>query len=152
MTRHFIEAMLVVCAIAALPTPGEARQSARLMAGDHSGANVTFDFGPKGSREGLSVETHRVGNPGALLTISIDRGREKLFSRVLTADDCKFGDDGARCRLVFPRMSPDYRRFVFAFKRGGTAHVEVENAAVMQMSTDISLSGFARKLGSRPPA
>ena len=47
----------------------------------------------------------------------------------------------------FPRRSPDYRRFVVAFRRGRTAHVEVENAAVMQMSQDLSLAGFARKLG-----
>ena len=84
---------------------------------------------------------------GRKLSIWIDHARDRLLSRILTTDDCKFGDDGARCRLIFRRGSPDYRRFVAAFRRGRTAHVEVQNAAVMQMSTDLSLSGFTRKLG-----
>jgi hypothetical protein len=105
---------------------------------------VAFFVGAKG----LRIETHRVGNPGAKLSIWIDHSRQRLFSRILTADDCKFGDDGARCRLIFPRVSPDYSRFVAAFRRGTTAHVEVENAAVMQMSQDLSLIGFARKVRS----
>ena len=148
MIRLFIRATFFACAVTLAPSLAEARQPAQLMAGDPSGANVAFDFGPKRGAEGLRVITHQVGNPGAKLSISIDGGREKLFSRILTTDDCKFGDDGARCRLIFPRSSPDYRRFVFAFKRGRTAHVEVQNAAVMQMSQDLSLAGFTRKLGS----
>ena len=107
---------------------------------------MAFSFDAKG--EGLRIQTHQVGNPGAKLSIWIDRGRERLFSRILTTDDCKFGGDGAQCRLIFPRSGPDYRRFVFAFRRGRTAHVEVQNAAVMQMSQDISLAGFTSKLAS----
>jgi hypothetical protein len=149
MIRHFISAALFASAVTLAPGLVEARQPAQLMAGNPSGANVAFDFGPKRSGQGLRIETHQVGNPGAKLSISIDGGRQKLFSRILTTDDCKFGDDGARCRLTFPKSSPDYRRFVFAFRRGKTAHVEVQNAAVMQMSQDISLAGFTRKLGSR---
>ncbi len=148
MIRHFIAATVFISAAALAPSLARARSSAQLMAGDPSGRNVTFSFGVRGGVDGLRVETHRVGNPGAKLSIWIDHARERLFSRILTADDCKFGDDGAQCRLFFPRTSHDYSRFLVAFKRGRTAHVEVQNAAVMQMSTDISLSGFTRKLGS----
>lgn len=75
----------------------------------------------------------------------VDHSRSRLFSRILTTDDCKYGDDGARCRLVIDRRNPDYRRFVIAFKLGKTAHIEVQNAAIMEMSNDISLVGFMRK-------
>ena len=148
MIRLFIGATLFACAVTLAPSLAEANQAAQLMVGDPSGANVAFAFGIKRRDEGLRIETHQVGNPGAKLSIWIDGSREKLFSRILTTDDCKFGDDGARCRLIFPRSSPDYRRFVFAFRRGRTAHVEVQNAAVMQMSQDLSLAGFTRKLAS----
>jgi hypothetical protein len=148
MIRLFIRATLFACAVTFAPSFAQADQSAQLMVGDPSGANVAFTFDVRGSGEGLRIETHQVGNPGAKLSVWIDGSREKLFSRILTTDDCKFGDDGARCRLMFPRNSPDYRRFAFAFRRGRVAHVEVQNAAVMQMSQDISLSGFTRKLAS----
>jgi hypothetical protein len=148
MIRHFTAATLFACAVALAPSPSEARQPAQLMAGNPSGPNVAFSFGAKEGAERLRIETHQVGNPGAKLSIWVDRSRERLFSRILTADDCKFGDDGARCRLIFPRGGPDYSRFVVAFKRGRTVHVEVQNAAVMQMSNDISLAGFSRRLGS----
>ena len=146
MIRHFIGATL--CAVALAPSLSEAWQPAQLMAGDSSGRNVAFSFDAKGV-EGLRIITHQVGNPGAKLSIWIDRGRERLFSRILTTEDCKYGDDGARCQLIFSRASPEYWRFVTAFRRGRTAHVEVQNAGVMQMSKDISLAGLTRKLGSR---
>jgi hypothetical protein len=144
MIRPFIAAAFFICAVTLAPSCVEARQAAQLMAGDPSGAHVAFSF----SAKDLRVETHQVGNPGAKLSIWIDHSRGRLFSRILTADDCKFGDDGARCRLVFTRKSPGYWLFLAAFRRGRTAHVEVENAAVMQMSKDISLTGFTRKLRS----
>ncbi len=144
MNRPFMAATLFVCAAALAPSLSKAGQPAQLMAGNPSGPNVAFSF----HVNGLRIETHQIGNPGAKLSIWVDRSREKLFSRILTADDCKFGGDGAQCRLIFPRSGPDYRRFAFAFRRGRTAHVEVQNAAVMQMSQDLSLAGFTRKLGS----
>ncbi len=144
MIRHFIAAAFFASAMALSPSPGEAGEPAQLMAGDPSGAHVAFWF----SAKDLRIETHQVGNPGAKLSIWIDHSRRRLFSRILTADDCKFGDDGARCRLVFTRKSPGYSLFLAAFRRGRTAHVEVENAAVMQMSKDISLIGFRRKVRS----
>ena len=119
------------------------------MAGDPSGANVVFSFNADGRTRELRIETHLVGNPGAKLSIWVDHSKLKLFSRVLTTSDCKYGDGGAKCRIVIDRKKPDYRRFAVAFKRGRTAHIEVENAGVMQMSNDISLVGFTRKLGSQ---
>lgn len=148
MIRCLIAAAVFMSAAALAPSLAQASPVAQLMAGDPFGRNVTFLFGAQGGVCGLRVETHQVGNPGAKLSIWIDHAQERLFSRILTADDCKFGDNGAQCRLFFPRTSRDYSRFLVAFKRGRTAHVEVQNAAVMQMNTDVSLSGFIRKLGS----
>ena len=150
MIRHFITAALVACAGALVPSLGEAKQPVQIMAGEPSGSNVVFSFDQDGGTKGLRIETHLVGNPGAELSIWVDHSKLKLFSRVLTTNDCKYGDDGAKCRLVVDRKNPDYRRFAVAFKRGRTAHIEVENAGVMQMSNDISLVGFTRKLGSQP--
>jgi hypothetical protein len=148
MIRHFMTAALVACATTLAPSLGKARQPAQIMAGNPSGSNVVFSFDQTAEGSGLRIETHLVGNPGAQLSIWIDHSKQKLFSRVLTTSDCKYGNDGATCRLVVDRKNSDYRRFIVAFKRGRTAHVEVQNAGVMQMSNDISLIGFAQKFGS----
>jgi hypothetical protein len=150
MIRHFITAALVTCAETLAPSRSEARQPAQIMAGDPSGPNVVFSFDQDDGTKGLRIETHLVGNPGAKLSIWVDHSKQGLFSRVLTTNDCKYGDNGAKCRLVIDRKNPDYRRFTVAFERGRTAHIEVQNAGVMQMSNDISLVGFTRKLRSQP--
>jgi hypothetical protein len=150
MIRHLITAAFFTCAAGLVPCLCEAKQPVRIMAGNPSGPNVVFSFDEGGAAKGLRIETHLVGNPGAKLSIWVDRSEHRLFSRVLTMNDCKYGDDGAKCRLVIDRKNPDYRRFVFAFKRGRIAHIEVQNAGVMQMSKDISLVGFTRKFGTRP--
>ena len=150
MIRHFITAALVTCAATLVPSLSEARQPVQIMAGDPSGSNVIFSFDQDGGTKELRIETHLVGNPGAQLSIWVDHSKNSLFSRVLTTNDCKYGDDGAKCRLVIGRKNPDYRRFIVAFKLGRTAHIEVQNAGVMQMSKDISLVGFTGKLGLQP--
>jgi hypothetical protein len=150
MIRDFITAALVTCAATLVPSVGEAREPVQIMTGDPSGSNVVFTFDQDDGTKGLRIETHLVGNQGALLSIWVDHSKHRLFSRVLTTNDCKYGDDGAKCRLVIDRKNPDYRRFTVAFKRGRTAHIEVQNAGVMQMSNDISLVGVTRKLGSQP--
>ncbi|WP_159014854.1 hypothetical protein [Acidisoma sp. S159] len=150
MIRLLITSALVTCAVTIVPSVGEARQATQIMAGDPSGPNVVFSFDLDGRTKGLRIETHLVGNPDAKLSIWVDHSKHKLFSRVLTTNDCKYGDDGAKCRFVVDRKDPEYWRFVVAFKRGKNAHIEVENAGVMQMGNDISLVGFARKLGSQP--
>jgi hypothetical protein len=150
MIRHLITAAFLTCAVVLVPSLGEAKQPVQIMAGNPSGANVVFSFDQGGAAKGLRIETHLVGSPGAKLSIWVDHSKHRLFSRVLTTNDCKYGDDGAKCRFVIDRKNPDYRRFAVAFKRGRTAHIEVENAGVMQMSNDISLVGFTQKLGSQP--
>jgi hypothetical protein len=79
MIRHFIATTLFACAAALAPALSEAGQPAQLMAGDPSGANVAFAFGIKMRNEGLHIETHQVGNPGAKLSIWIDGSREIFF-------------------------------------------------------------------------
>jgi hypothetical protein len=151
MIRHFMAAAFVGSVVALAPSLSEAMQPAQLMVGDPSGRNAVFSFdqGSNGHITALRIETHQVGDPGAKLSIWVDHSPSRLFSRILTTDDCKYGDDGAKCRLVIDRKSRDYRRFVVAFKLGKTAHIEVQNAGVMQMSSDISLVGFMRKFGSQ---
>jgi hypothetical protein len=147
MVRHFIAAAIIGAVVALASSLAEAAQPAQLMVGDPSGRNAVFSFDQdnNGRATALRIETHQVGDPGAKLSIWVDHSRSRLFSRILTTDDCKHGDDGARCRLVIDRRNPDYRRFVIAFKLGKTAHIEVQNAAIMEMSNDISLVGFMRK-------
>ena len=106
MIRRLIAAAVFMSAAALAQSLAQARPVAQLMAGDPSGRNVTFLFDAQSGVDGLRVETHRVGNPGAKLSIWIDHARDRLFSRILTTDDCKFGDDGARRRLIFPEAAP----------------------------------------------
>lgn len=148
MIKDFIALALVGGAMMLTPSLSEARQPTQLMVADPATQNVVFSFGreTRGS-EGLGVETHQIGNPGAKLSIWVDRNPDRLFSRILTADDCKYGDEGAQCRFVIAQNSPEYRRFVAEFKKGNTVHVQVENAGVMQMSSSASLIGFTRKFG-----
>ena len=151
MIGHFIAAAIIGAVVALASSLAEAAQPAQLMVGDPSGRNavLSFDQDNNGRVTALRIETHQVGDPGAKLSIWVDQSRSRLFSRILTTADCKYGDDGARCRLVIDRKNPDYRRFVVAFKLGKTAHIEVQNAAVMEMSNDISLAGFMRKFRSQ---
>jgi hypothetical protein len=146
MIKHIIGVALLGSAIASACVFGDAKAATQIMAGDPSGRNVVFSFEHDGHMDPmvLHIETHRVGNPDAKLSIWIDHSRIRLFSRILTAGDCKYDNEGARCQLLVDGRSPAYRRFVTAFKAGRTAHVEVENAGVMQMRDDISLTGFAK--------
>lgn len=150
MIKDFIALALVGGAMVLTPSPSEASPPTQLMVGDPAAQNVVFSFGheTRGSEE-LDLETHQIGNPGARLSIWVDRNPNQLFSRVLTAEDCKYGDEGAQCRFVIARNSPEYRRFVAEFKKGSTVHVQVENAGVMQMTSSASLIGFTRKFGQQ---
>lgn len=129
--------------VAACASVCNAKGTAQVMAGDPGGRNVTFDFGPSG----LSIQTHRIGNPGAKLTIWVDASPSPLFSRLLTEEDCSYAAAGAVCSLKVEADTEDYRRFVVSFQHGATAHVEVQNASVMEMQDDVSLKGFRRQYG-----
>lgn len=146
MIRKLVYTALVGGIPLFMSAPGETKEPAHIMAGDPTRRNVDFTFDQAGG--GLRIDTHQVGNPGAKLSIWIDHSRIRLFSRILTGDDCTYGDGGAQCRIVVAANDRAFGRFVNAFKRGKTAHIEVQNAAVMQMSSDISLRGFAHQLGS----
>lgn len=112
------------------------------------GRAVMFRFAENRTGPGaLVIETRRVGNPGARLSIWIDRNPSRLVARILQPEDCAFDDGGARCVLRIDGGSPAYGRFVQAFKAGRTVHVAVENASLMEMSADLSLIGFTRAYG-----
>lgn len=116
-----------------------------LMVGEPEARNVTFDFAEdRTGPEALVIATRRVGNPGAILTIWIDRSGAPLLKKTLTDEDCGFDDAGAMCRLVVAGDSKDYALFVQSFKAGKSVHVEVMNANVMEMQEDLSLIGFTK--------
>ncbi len=148
MSRTFLRIALIAVATAAIASVAEARQTATVMAGDPMGRNVLFSFVDHQvpGKASLRITTHRVGNPGAKLSIWIDRSKTQLFSRILTDRDCKFSADGAQCSITIPGNTRTFQHFLIAFERGRSAHVEVRNAAVMQMQTDVSLTGVARDL------
>ncbi|MDL2403925.1 hypothetical protein [Rhizobium mayense] len=134
--------------LSTLPPTAEAKPLIELMAGKASDRHVLFSFenadNPRKSM--LRISTHRVGNPGAKLSVLIDKSSRPLLSRILTSKDCKFTDDGAQCTIIVAGHTKTYERFLAAFQRGRLAHVEVRNAAVMQMQTDVPLTGFAKNL------
>ena len=147
MTFSFPLLTLAVCAAAMVADPAPAA-SVSLMAGDPASRHVTFTFAEdRAGPEALVIETRRVGNPGAALRIWIDRSPTPLVEVILGPEDCRFDDAGATCRLVLDGRSGTYGRFVAAFRKGVTAHVEVQNAAVMEMRDDISLIGFTAAYG-----
>lgn len=137
--------LALACAAAAAPWLALAADPITLTGGDAEGRRITFTFGAdREAPDALSIETRRAGNPGAALTIWIDGSPDPLVSMILTEEACAFDGDGAACRLDVEGGSPLFERFVTAFKRGRTAHVEVRNAGVMEMQDDLSLTGFTR--------
>lgn len=143
---------ILLAAAFALPTLAAASAAAAapvmLMLGDPAARHVTFTFGPdRAASDALVIETRRVGNPGAALRIWIDNSPVALVDRILTADDCRFDDGGATCRIAVDGSTGAYARFVTAFRRGRTAHVTVQNAGVMEMQDDLSLTGFTAAYG-----
>ena len=142
-----LRALLLLCAGLATALPSVAvAQSADLMVGDPSGRNVTFTFERDANRKpvSLTITTMRLGNPGAKLSIWIDRNPAALLSHILTEQDCRYSDAGSACRLSIDGASDRYREFLLSFERGLTAHVEVRNANVMEMREDVSLVGFRK--------
>lgn len=139
---------LALCLVAALTALPGLAAPVELMVGAADDRHVTFTFAEdRSSPEALVIETRRVGNPGAALRVWIDRSPDPLVSMILTQDDCAFDDAGAMCRIAVAGGSDAYARFVTAFKRGLTAHVEVMNANVMEMQDDIPLRGFTAAYG-----
>ncbi|GGD21808.1 hypothetical protein [Aureimonas glaciei] len=142
--------LFVFCAILSMPPLSMAKaDSVDLMVGERNGQNVTFSFQRDKNRKPveLVVTTRRLGNPGAKISIWIDRSSIPLHSRILTTDDCEYSDSGSSCRFSFGRDSDHFRKFLYAFERGKTAHVEVQNANVMEMQRDVSLLGFRQRYG-----
>jgi len=119
-----------------------------LMVGDPAARHVTFDFSDdRAGAEALTIATHRVGNPDAILTIWVDRSPTPLLKKTLGQDGCGFDDSGASCRLVIAGDTKEYARFVASFKAGRTVHVEVQNASTMEMQEDLTLIGFTKSYG-----
>jgi hypothetical protein len=145
MFRPILLAATLTLTMPALPATAA---PVALTLGDPAARHVTFTFGAdRAAPDALVIETRRVGNPGAALRIWIDNSPVALVDRVLTADDCRFDDAGATCRVTVDGTTGSYARFVTSFRRGLTAHVTVQNAGVMEMQDDLSLAGFTAAYG-----
>jgi hypothetical protein len=105
-------------------------------------AEFTFDE-HKGSADALVIHTTRVGVAGSRLVLSIDHSPRDLFSRVLKADECKFGENGSECMIAIAGDDPLYAAIATAFRLGRRAHLTIEDAGNEQMSASSSLDGFA---------
>lgn len=150
MLKLLLPIALAVALSSTLPHATEAKQLVEVMAGSAPDRHVLFSFenADNPGKSALRISTHRVGNPGAKLSVSIDKSTSPLLSRLLTTQECKFADDGAECTIIIAGHTRTYQRFLAAFTRGRLAHVVITNAAVMQMQTDVPLTGFAKKLKS----
>ena len=150
MLNRLFPIALAAGLLSTLPLAADAKQPVELMAGSPSDRHVLFSFenADNPGKSTLRISTHRVGNPGAKLSISIDKRTSPLLSRVLTSKECKFADDGAQCTIIIRGHTATYRRFLAAFTHGRLAHVVITNAAVMQMQTDVPLAGFTKSLKS----
>ncbi|MEM9794978.1 MAG: hypothetical protein AAF919_00715 [Pseudomonadota bacterium] len=134
-------------------TLASAEEPVSLMFGDPAERHVEIVFGAdRSGPEALVITTRRVGNPGARLSISIDRSQNWILRRILTEDDCSFDNLGATCRVTVAGDTAKYNAFVIGFARAKTAHVAVENAATMEMSDDIDLDGFRAAYGPEAAA
>ena len=135
--------MIALSLAATLAAAAASSDPVTLLFGAAAERQASFTFrADRMAPDALVIETRRVGNPGALLRIWVDRSPTALFERILTEEDCAFDDAGATCRIEIAGDSPAYGRFVASFKRGLEAHVEIRNASVMEMTDDISLLGF----------
>ena len=138
---------LALCALVLSPVSAAATP-VTLMAGSPEARHVTLAFAAdRTGPEALVIGTRRVGNPGAALRIWIDQSPQPLVDVILGDGDCRFDDAGAARRIVIDGRSGTYARFVHAFRKGRAAHVEVRNAAVMEMRDDLSLIGFTAAYG-----
>jgi hypothetical protein len=147
MIRLTLAAAAASLALSTVPVPASAAP-VTLTLGDPAARHVTFTFAQdRAAADALVIETRRVGNPGAALRIWIDNSPVALVDRVLTAEDCRFDDAGASCRVTVDGTTGAYARFVASFQRGRTAHVTVQNAGVMEMQDDLSLTGFTAAYG-----
>jgi hypothetical protein len=139
---------LAAALVLALPAAAALAGEVTLLAGDSAGRHASLTFAAdRGAADALVIETRQVGNPGAKLTISIDRSASPLYAMILGERECSFDDRGAMCRIALHGGTPAYDRFVTAFRKGRTAHVEVRNASVMEMRENVSLIGFTRAFG-----
>jgi hypothetical protein len=138
-----------VLAVAATLSSGAAfADPVVLMVGPADGRHATFTFSEdRAAPDGLVIETRRAGNPGAEIRIWIDKSPSPLLARILTEEECSFDDAGSVCRIEIAGNTPAYNAFVYGFRRGLTAHLEVRNASVMEMQDDVSLAGFMAAYG-----
>lgn len=130
---------------AAFMAVAPARASAPLVltvgnpASDH--AQIIFSS-EKQSDQALTIRTVRVGVAGSRLQLSIDHSPHPLFSKILSDEECRFGDAGSMCEFTISGDTTLYMNIVHAFRLGLVAHLTVEDSGVMAMAESVSLRGF----------
>jgi len=144
---HYIRTAAALLVLIA--TEGRAAEPLVLMLADGDDGRAELSFQPEMTHaDAFRLRTTRIGAPGSLITLSIDKAPDKLVSHVFTPEDCRFGDEGAICEITIDGDSRAFADLVAAFKAGRTAHLEVTNAGSATMRSDVSLKGFTRAFGN----
>jgi hypothetical protein len=141
--------LAIILSLATFAMVGAAIDTARAAESGHvqlvAGKHATIDVPTRSApRAPLTIETSRVGVAGSRLAVTVDGASKPVFATLLSDRQCRFDDQGSRCRISISHRSQTYRALVTAFERGRTAHVEVTNAGSMLMSEDVSLAGFRK--------
>jgi hypothetical protein len=143
--RRFVVLLLSALAVVTFTalSPAHASEPLTLTVGDSNGDHAEIIFSPeKESAQALTIRTVRIGVAGSRLQLSIDSSPLTLISKILSGEDCRFGDAGSMCELTVSGETKLYMDIVYSFQLGLAAHLMVENAGVMAMSDSVSLRGF----------
>jgi hypothetical protein len=139
---------LFALAVLSSAGPSLAAEPLTLMLGDDASGRAELVFQTEMSAEdAFLLKTTRVGAPGSVVTLSIDRSKTPLLTHTFSPDECSFATGEAVCEAEIAGGSPAYRDLVSAFKAGLNAHLTVVTAGQMQMQTDASLQGFTEAFG-----
>ena len=132
--------------IAALPlliaAPATAEPLTLMLGENQRGtAELVFQSDMEAS-DAFVLRTVGVGVPGSRVMLSIDRAPRDLVDRVLSEEECRFGDGPVMCEVEIAGGSQSYADLVEAFRAGLVAHLDVTDAGHSVMREDVSLEGF----------
>ncbi len=148
---RIVAVLSLLAATAAVPASAQmmrvhrgADRTIHMMLGDPQAAHVEITLPRSGAYyELIRIETRRVGAPGSRFKLTVDQ-RKLAFATILDQKQCGFDNFGSVCTIVINRGDRLFVPFLQALRTGHTAHLEIENAGNMAMSTDVSLGTVAR--------
>ena len=135
-------AMVAVASI--MPTIAAPHQGqVKMTMGDQNDRHVNIIVSSDGGA--IHIDTQRVGAPGSLFRLSVDRPRAG-FSQILSRRNCHYDDQGSVCTIRLRKGNRTFARVLAALRTGRRVHVEIQNAGNMLMSEEASLKDvFAQK-------